>query len=52
MIPRLSWRNRLRLAIAILRGSVYVDTIRYLGWGQVIRLRTVEDRDVIQEPTL
>lgn len=49
MIPRFSWRNRLRLVLAILRGAVYVDHARHLAWGQTIRLRTVEDIDVIQE---
>lgn len=49
MIPRTSWRNRLRLALAILRGTVYVDNVRRNGWGQVIRLRSVEDITIIEE---
>lgn len=48
MIPATSLRNRIRLAIGILRGTVYVDHIARRGWGQIIRLRTVEDIDVIE----
>lgn len=50
MIPHTSWRNRLRLVLAILSGTVYVDNVRRIGWGQIIRLRTVENIDVIREP--
>lgn len=49
MIPRTSWRNRLRLVFAILRGTVYVDLVRRNGWGQIIRLRSVEDITIIEE---
>lgn len=49
MIPRTPWRSRIRLALAILRGAVYVDNVRSLGWGQVIRLRTVEDVHPLEE---
>ncbi|MCZ4300764.1 hypothetical protein [Microbacterium oxydans] len=48
MIPHTSLRNRLRLALGILRGSVYVDHAQHLGYGQIIRLRTVEDVEVIK----
>lgn len=54
MIPRLSWRNRLRLAIAVLRGDVYPEPPFDLGermaWGQRIWLRTVKDIEVLREP--
>jgi hypothetical protein len=43
VIPRTPWRSRIRLALAILRGAVYVDNVRSLGWGQTIVCRTVED---------
>lgn len=49
MIPRTSWRSRLWLALAILRGRVYVDNVRHNGWGQIIRLRTVDDVRVLEE---
>lgn len=49
MIPRTPWRSRIRLALAILRGAVYVDNVRSFGWGQVIRLRTVEDVHPLEE---
>ena len=51
MIPRLSWRSRLRLAWAVWTGRVYVDNAKYGGglWGQTIRLRTVEDIVILRD---
>lgn len=49
MILHTPWRSRLRLAYAILRGEVYVDNVRHLGWGQMIRLRTVDDVELLGE---
>lgn len=48
MIPATSLRNRLRLAVAILRGGVYVDRVERRGWGQIVTLRTIDDVDVIR----
>lgn len=48
MIPRMGWRNRLRLALAILRGRVWVQNSEMTGWGQRITLRTVEHIELIQ----
>ncbi|WP_454112800.1 hypothetical protein [Microbacterium maritypicum] len=49
MIPRTPWRSRLRLALALIRGAVYVDHVRSNGWGQIIRLRTVDDVRMLEE---
>lgn len=49
MIPRTSRRDRIRLALAILFGAAYVDHVIHRGWGQIIRIRTVEDIDVIRD---
>lgn len=49
MIPVTPWRSRIRLALAVLRGTIYVDNVRSLGWGQIIRLRTVEDVHPLEE---
>lgn len=42
MIPRLPWRARLRLALAALRGHVWLEDLEMTGWGQRITLRTRE----------
>jgi hypothetical protein len=49
MIPRTPWRSRIALAWALFRGAVYVDNVRSNGWGQIIRLRTVEDVHPLEE---
>lgn len=47
MIPRMSRRTRLRLIWAIWTGQVYLDWHEVRHWGEVIRLRTVEDIEII-----
>jgi hypothetical protein len=49
VIPRTPWRSRLRLAWSILSGAMYVDNVRSNGWGQIIRLRTVDDVYPLEE---
>lgn len=52
MIPRLPWRARLRLALAVWRGRVWVERTDGLPWGQRIVLRTVEEDPIIFEEEL
>lgn len=49
MIPRMTWRNRLRLALAVWKGQVWLYDAETMGWGQQITLRTAEDIEIIQE---
>lgn len=49
MIPRFAWRSRLRLCWAILRGEVFLDYTEVTNWGQTIRLRTVEDVEIMED---
>lgn len=52
MIPRMSWRSRLRLAIAVWRGHVWIERIEWLSWGQRVTLRTVKNEPIILEEEL
>lgn len=47
MTPYLPWRDRIRLAWAILRAKVYVADTDQSGWGQSIELRTRDDEKVL-----
>lgn len=48
MIPHYGWRDRLRLAWAILTEKVYIDGTGKFGWGQTITLRTVDDVTIVR----
>jgi hypothetical protein len=48
MTPYLPWRDRIRLAWAILRAKVWIAQVDSTGWGQAIALRTHEDIEIIE----
>ena len=47
MTPYLPWKDRIRLAWAILRAKVYVYGAFDHLWGQQIELRTRDDERVL-----
>jgi hypothetical protein len=47
MTPYFPWRDRIRLAWAILRGKMWVGDVEEGQWGQTISLRTLEDERVM-----
>ena len=47
MIPWTPLRDRIRLALAVLTGRVYVDAVEPLAWGERITLRTREDERLL-----